>query len=156
MKKMTFILGFISVWLWSGLTVQAQEVHPDDVLGLWWNDVKSSKIEIYKKDGKYYGKIAELTTPIDPDTGKPKVDKENPDESLRNRPLLGLNIIKDFEFDEDEWNDGEIYDPKSGNTYNCYMEFEDPSNKDVLKVRGYIGYAFMGLGRTTYWTRVKQ
>jgi uncharacterized protein (DUF2147 family) len=158
MKKITIGFVIVALYLISSMNANAQKVNADDVLGLWWNEEKTSKIEIYKKGTQFFGKLAHLTEPIDPDTGKPKLDKDNPEESLRNRPLLGLNIIRDFEFDADdqEWIDGEIYDPKSGNTYNCYMEFEDPSNKNILKVRGYIGYAFLGLGRTTYWTRVTE
>ena len=134
--------------------VQAQEVRGDDILGVWLNEDKDAHIQIYKEGDKYFGKIIWLKEPIDPDTGKPKVDDKNEDESLQNRPIMGLLLLKDFVFDgDDEWEDGEIYDPKSGNTYSCYMEFPDEDNKDYLKIRGYIGFSL--LGRTTYWTRVK-
>ncbi len=134
--------------------VQAQEVKGDDILGVWLNEDKDAHIQIYKEGDKYFGKIIWLKEPIDPDTGKPKVDDKNEDESLQNRPIMGLLLLTDFVFDgDDEWEDGEIYDPKSGNTYSCYMEFPDEDNKDYLKIRGYIGFSL--LGRTTYWTRVK-
>ena len=134
--------------------VQAQEVKGDDILGVWLNEDKDAHIQIYKEGDKYFGKIIWLREPIDPDTGKPKVDDKNEDESLQNRPIMGLLLLTDFVFDgDDEWEDGEIYDPKSGNTYSCYMEFPDEDNKDYLKIRGYIGFSL--LGRTTYWTRVK-
>ena len=134
--------------------VQAQEVKGDDILGVWLNEDKDAHVQIYKEGDKYFGKIIWLKEPIDPDTGKPKVDDKNDDESLQNRPIMGLLLLKDFVFDgDDEWEDGEIYDPKSGNTYSCYMEFPDEDNKDYLKIRGYIGFSL--LGRTTYWTRVK-
>jgi uncharacterized protein (DUF2147 family) len=62
-------------------------------------------------------------------------------------------LLKDFEFDgKDEWEDGKIYDPKNGKTYSCYIEFKDET-KNLLKVRGYIGFSM--IGRTTYWTRVE-
>lgn len=77
------------------------------------------------------------------------MDKHNPNPALRNRPTLGLEILKDFSFDgKDEWKDGTIYDPKSGKTYSCYIRME---NKNKLKIRGFIGVSM--LGRTTYWTR---
>ncbi len=155
MKKITVVLSLVVLYLFSSIDVNAQKINADDVVGIWWNDVKSSKIEIYKEGNKYHGKIVFLSEPIDPETGKAKLDKENPDESLRNRPLLNLNIITNFDFDDDEWIDGKIYDPKSGNTYNCYLEFENPKDKNTLKLRGYIGYAFLGLGRTSYFTRVQ-
>jgi uncharacterized protein (DUF2147 family) len=62
---------------------------------------------------------------------------------------MGMLLMTEFEFDgDDEWEDGEIYDPKSGNTYSCYMKFD---SENVLKVRGFIGISW--IGRTTYWTR---
>ena len=120
-----------------------------DVKGIWLNQDEDAKIEIFENGGKYYGKIVWLKTPIDPETNKPKVDKHNPNPALRNRPTLGLEILKDFSFDgKDEWKDGTIYDPKSGKTYSCYIRME---NKNKLKIRGFIGVSM--LGRTTYWTR---
>jgi uncharacterized protein (DUF2147 family) len=123
----------------------------DKILGTWYTENKRAKIEIYKKDGKYHGKIIELKEPIDPDTKKPKTDKNNPDASQRNVPLIGLNLIKNFVYRNGYWQDGTIYDPENGKEYSCYMEFEDPNNPKKLKVRGYIGFSW--IGRTTYWTR---
>ncbi|MBS4060820.1 MAG: DUF2147 domain-containing protein [Bacteroidetes bacterium] len=123
----------------------------DDVLGVWLNQDKDAHVEMFKRDGKIYGKIVWIKEPIDPDTGKPKTDKHNPDDKLKSRPTLGLEILKGFTFDgKKEWSGGEIYDPKSGKTYSSYMVFE---SKDVLKIRGYVGISL--LGRTTSWTRVK-
>jgi len=60
--------------------------------------------------------------------------------------------MKDFVFEEKGlWEDGEIYDPKSGKTYDCYLKLETP---DKLKVRGYVGISL--LGRTSKWTRAKK
>jgi len=79
------------------------------------------------------------------------VDDENPDEDKQNRPLKGLVFMKDFVFEKEGlWEDGEIYDPKSGKTYDCYLKLESP---DKLKVRGYIGISI--IGRTSYWTRAE-
>jgi len=147
--KQTKILFLLMIGLLAGLKLSAQSYKADDVLGTWFNEEKDAKIEIYKEGNKYFGKIIWLEEPIDPETGKPKLDDKNPDEVLQKRPVMGLLLVKDFIFDGDDvWDDGEIYDPKSGNTYSCYMKFESP---DKLKVRGYIGVSW--IGRTTYWTR---
>lgn len=126
----------------SGFSQQA-----DDILGVWYNQEKTGKVEIYKTGEKYFGKIVWLKEPLR--DGKPKLDKENEDESLRNRPVMGLVILKDFVFDEDEWEDGTIYDPKNGKTYSCYITKEG----DILHVTGYIGFSF--IGRTSDWTRAE-
>ena len=52
--------------------------------------------------------------------------------------------------DKDEWSEGTIYNPASGKTYNCYMKFESGNR---LKIRGFIGSSWMGLGKTAYWTK---
>jgi uncharacterized protein (DUF2147 family) len=135
--------------------VQAQDVKANDIVGVWLTQDKDSHVEIYKDGGKYFGKIIWLETPIDSITGKPKVDDKNEDPALQNRPVMGMKLLKSFVFDgEDEWEDGTIYDPKKGKTYSCYMKFPDNNNKDLLKIRGYIGFSL--LGRTVYWTKVKK
>jgi len=154
MKIRSLLIVFMGLVIYPFAQISAQEVKADDILGIWLNEDKDAHVEIYKSAGKYFGKIVWLKTPIREETGKPKLDKENEDESLRSRPVMGLLLLNEFSFDgDDEWEDGTIYDPKNGKTYKCYMEFEDEDNKDVLKVRGYIGFSL--LGRTTYWTRVK-
>lgn len=117
----------------------------DDIIGVWLTDGGKSKVEIYKKGEEYFGKIIWLREPNE--NGKPKVDKNNPDDDLKSRPLVGMELLSDFEFDDDEWEDGEIYDPESGKTYSCEMTLDG----NTLNVRGYIGVSWVG--RTTEWTR---
>ncbi|MBI9072386.1 MAG: DUF2147 domain-containing protein [Melioribacteraceae bacterium] len=134
------------------LNLKAQENEGDSVVGLWLTGNKDAKVEIYKNGDKYDGKIVWLKTPLN-EEGQPKLDKENPEEELQTRPILGLQLLKDFEYDEDfEWEDGEIYDPKSGKTYSCNMELLE--DKKTLEVRGYIGISL--LGRTQTWERVTE
>ena len=153
--KTKVLLSMLAVFFLSPvLKLTAQDFKADDIVGVWLNEDKDAHIEIYNDGGKYFGKIIWLKTPIDEKTGKPKVDDKNTDPALQSRPVMGLLLLKDFVFDGDEeWEDGEIYDPKSGKTYSCYMEFPDEDNLDNLKIRGYIGISL--IGRTTYWTRVK-
>lgn len=127
----------------------------DKILGyyLTYDDetgAEKSQVQIYKDGGKYYGKIVWLKEP-DKD-GKPKTDDKNPDAKLKNRSVMGLEILKGFKFDEsgNEWNDGSIYNPSSGKTYNCYINFESATK---VKIRGFIGASWMGLGKTVYWTK---
>jgi uncharacterized protein (DUF2147 family) len=149
MKKIgTFITLTIVMTVWLGLSANAQR-KSDDILGIWFNEEKTSKVQIYKENNKYYAKVVWLKEPNDATTGKPRTDNLNPEAKYHNNPLMGLVIMKDFAFDgKDEWTDGTIYDPKNGKTYKGYIEFED-ANK--LKLRGFIGVSM--LGRNTYWTK---
>lgn len=149
MKNLASTLTMVAVMLLTGLSVHAQK-KADDITGLWWNAEKTSQIEVYKNGGKYYGKIVHLEEPNDA-KGKPKVDKDNPDAKLRNRPLKGLVILRDLEFEgEGVYDDGNIYDPKKGKEYSATITMV---NKDKLDLRGYVGISL--IGRTSAWTRVK-
>ena len=152
MRNLTIIFALIGFLAYPFVNVQAQDVKGDDILGVWLNEDKDAHVDIYKEGDVYFGKIIWLEEPNE-ENGEPKLDDENEDESLRTRPVMGLLLLRDFVFDEDEWEDGRVYDPKNGKDYKCYMEFPDEDDKDKLKVRGYIGFSL--LGRTTYWTRVK-
>ncbi|MFC2131290.1 DUF2147 domain-containing protein [Bacteroidota bacterium] len=149
MKYLVSMFFFILVFTISKVdTVIAYE--GDAVIGIWLTQDKDSKIEIYKKGDKYYGKIIWLKEPNR--KGKPKVDDKNPDPKKQDRAIMGLVILKRFVYDDDyEWEDGEIYDPKSGKTYSCNMELS--KDKKTLEVRGYIGISLFG--RTAVWTRSK-
>ena len=152
MKKFRILLMIIAAGLYTATNVSAQEYKTDDILGIWLNEDKDAHVEIYKEGELYFGKIIWLKNPIDDETGKPKLDKHNPDPELQKRPSLGIMLLTDFEWDEDnEWDEGDIYDPKNGKSYSCYIIMKE---MDLLRIRGYIGISL--IGRTTYWTRVKE
>lgn len=132
--------------------VQAQTYKTDDVKGLWLNEEKDAIVEIFRNGDKYFGKIVWLKEPNE-ENGKPKVDDKNPEVSFQNRPVMGLELLKNFVYyGADKWEDGTIYDPNNGKTYKCIITIKNP---DLLYIRGYIGRAWMGLGRTTEWARTK-
>jgi len=131
----------------SGFVASAQKA--DAILGQWVNPNGQDHILIYKKGNKYFGKLDWIKFPND-EQGKPKTDKNNPDQALQSRPDLGLELLKDFTFDGDDvWDDGTIYDPKNGKTYSCKMTL-DGNN---LRIRGYVLFSLFG--RTEVWTRLK-
>jgi uncharacterized protein (DUF2147 family) len=145
MKKSMFFLT-LALMATSALFAQA-----DRVTGFWLTEDRDSQIEIYKAPGNnYHGRIVWLKEPLEED-GAVKHDKNNPDRSLRNRPTLGLEILKGSSYNaaKQEWEKGTIYDPKSGKTYDCYMW---PDGNNTLKLKGFVlGMRF--LGRESSWTR---
>lgn len=144
MFKKISLLMFVSL-----ISVMTYAQKKDDVLGKWLNSSGEGQIEIFKKGDKFYGKLAWIKEP-NGDNGKPKVDVNNPSASLKTKPLLGMEILKDFNFDDGKWVDGTIYDPKSGKTYSCKMTLK---GNNQLSVRGYVGVSI--IGRTDVWKRVK-
>ena len=130
----------------------AKAQNADRILGHYLTQDGDSQVTISKKtDGKYYGKIVWLKNPYR-ENGSIKLDDENPDEKLQKRTIMGLELLSGFGYDADdqEWENGTIYDPKSGSTYKCYMWF-DKNNENVLNVKGYIGFSL--IGRSVTWTR---
>lgn len=119
----------------------------DKILGLWLNEEKDAKVEIYKTGNKYFGKLVWGVKIFEPDGKTSKKDLNNTDNHLRNRNLLGLILLTNFIFDDGVWTDGNIYDPKSGKTYSCTIKLKG----DKLDIRGYVGISLFR--RTTTWTR---
>lgn len=128
--------------------IQAQH---DDIIGLWKSiddetgDPKSI-VNIFVEDGKLYGDVVKLFRKPgeDPD---PICDKCDEDDPRYNQKIIGMTIITDMEYQEDdnEWEDGEILDPKKGTVYDCKLWVEDGK----LQVRGYVLF----FHRTQEWLR---
>ncbi|GAO45462.1 DUF2147 domain-containing protein [Flavihumibacter petaseus] len=143
------ISSILILLLLSFTTPLKAQTNADAIVGFWLTKGDHpAKIQIYASGGRYYGKIVWLKEPEQ--DGKPIVDSKNPDPRLQNQPVIGLLILKDFRFDDDEWNGGKVYDPESGKTYSAFLSLQ---NSATLKVRGYVGISL--LGRTETWTRTQ-
>lgn len=78
-----------------------------------------------------------------------RIDTNNPNATLRTRPLCGLQIGEGFHgTDPNKAEGGHLYDPRTGKTYKGSMV----SQGDVLLLRGYVGVSMFG--RTARWDRV--
>lgn len=133
------------------LFVGLQSFAQNEILGTWHNDIKSSKIEIYEEKGLYYGRITWLEDPANSDGSTPRVDEFNEDPALAKRQLMNLVILKELKWNasEKEWQEGTIYDPNNGKTYECYCLLQEDG---TLYFKGYV-LGITWLGRSTVWTR---
>lgn len=76
------------------------------------------------------------------------IDDLNPDLSLKNRPICGVQLGKDFKVvDSSHAKAGKFYDPNVGKTYTADIALAG----ETLKVRGYVGVSLFG--RTETWHR---
>ncbi|MEN8192819.1 MAG: DUF2147 domain-containing protein [Bacteroidota bacterium] len=149
MKRIFFLIVISMMFLSNVLFAQHEEI-----TGLWktiddeTGRVKSV-VKIYLQDGKLFGDIVKLfrLPEEDPD---PICDECDEDDPRKDQKMLGMTIITDMELDEDdnEWEDGEILDPKKGKVYDCKLWVEDGK----LQVRGYIAFFF----RTQEWIRYEE
>lgn len=121
-------------------------------LGQWLTEGGKSRVEISQCGAKLCGTIVWLKEPLDED-GKEKVDKNNPEDALKDRRILGLKLLNGFVPDDEPgvWVKGTIYNPEDGDTYKCTMRLTDEGN---LKVRGYVGIPLFG--KTQIWTPAGQ
>ena len=116
----------------------------DAVVGRWASE--GSILEISETDGQLHAHIVALLDPVyraDEDFGEPgavRVDAKNPDEALRARPLIGIDLLQEYTFKDGKWQ-GRIYDPESGKTYKSQMHVDADG---TLKMRGYIGVPMLG------------
>ena len=145
LKRSFLPLSFaLALLLGANLMVHAQS---DKIEGVWFNDTKEAKIQIYKgNDGNFYGKIIWLKEPLR--NGKLKVDEKNADKQMQKLPIVNLVILKGLKKSGEQYIDGSIYDPDNGKTYDCKMTYKGGK---TLSIRGYIGISL--IGRTTVWER---
>ncbi|SMP32194.1 DUF2147 domain-containing protein [Chryseobacterium profundimaris] len=137
MRKLllTFALSFVGVLSFAQIEGKWKTI--DD-------ETKQAKsiVEIYKKGDQYYGKVSQLLIkPANPNCVDCKDDRKN-------KPILGMEIIRGLKKDGNEFTGGTITDPKTGKTYKCTIMREG----DKLNVRGYLGFSL--LGRTQTWHKV--
>lgn len=118
--------------------------------GVWLVESKDAHIKIFKSGNEYVGEIIWIKDPIDPETGKAQLDKNNPEPSLKTRKILGMRLMKGLTFDDGVWVNGSIYDANNGKTYSCQIS---SINQNTIELTGYLGFTW--LGRTDTWTRVR-
>lgn len=104
-----------------------------------------SVVEIFESRGRIYGRIVELYNPKNTHRKCENCTGED-----KNKPLLGLLVIKGLTRDGNEYSNGKILDPKQGKLYKCTISLD---GNDRLKVRGFIGVSL--IGRTQVWERLK-
>jgi uncharacterized protein (DUF2147 family) len=105
----------------------------EPVTGRWVTEEKDAVVAIAPCGKAMCGAVDRFLVP--PPQGLDQRDINNPDAKLRNRKLLGMQILTSFVADGKVWR-GRIYDPKSGKSYRSIIRRKGPN---VLEVKGCIG-----------------
>ena len=141
MCKMYHLLLFLFILL---------PLSSQNIIGKWKTLHEKTKkpisiVEFYKRDGKVFGKIIEI------------LEKEHENDLCtkcagqeKNKPVKGLNIIKNMEKFDNEYTNGTIFHPVLGKNFECKIKF-DNDNPDKIRVRGYLLF-FYG---TQFWERIE-
>lgn len=100
----------------------------DDILGNWLLQDGSKRINVYKENGNYYGKIYWVKEPA-------------------KQAEIGKKVLWDLTYDagDKEWNSGEIQLPGMNHSANCYIRLKD---KNTAIVTGYHGLRLFGKSKT--------
>ncbi|MDB5119648.1 MAG: hypothetical protein JWN56_866 [Sphingobacteriales bacterium] len=113
------------------------------ILGKWISEEKNVIVKVYKEGDKFNVKI--LWFDDTDDKTKPllvRTDEHNPDKELRNRKILGLEVLHDLTYNAktNEWENGKIYDASTGREWDACLYF---SKKQSLTVKGYWHVKFL-------------
>ncbi|HYM93414.1 MAG TPA: DUF2147 domain-containing protein [Chitinophagaceae bacterium] len=137
---------FISLTLLlPGLFISATAQHKaDDIIGRWMSTNNNVEVEVFKCGNEYKARV--LWFDDSDDKTKPmtvRCDTRNPDQSMRNRKIIGLEIMHSlvYNINADEWQGGRIYDASSGKDWDAKAWF---TNDGCLKVRGFWHFEFLG------------
>lgn len=119
------------------------------ISGLWLDKDGKAAIEVKGCGPEVCGNIVWLKDPLDP-KGKPWTDILNPDKGKRMRPVCGMQIIGGLKPGaQGLWQDGWVYDPEEGKTFNLELSLQ---NQNTLKVFGFAGVRI--LSETMHWKRL--
>lgn len=116
---------------------------PAPVTGRWLTVEGKAIVEIAPCGASLCGRIVRV---LKPRPGGLATDANNPDATLRRRPIAGLAILTGFTAKADRWA-GRIYDPENGRTYRSELRADGA----MLKVRGCFG----PFCRTQLWMRAR-
>lgn len=123
MLRSSLFLALIAAGLGLGQAALAQPDTP--IAGRWRDSDGESEIAIARCGEAWCGKIVWLK--------QPRVDQANPDAKLRERSLMGVQVLSGFKPDGSGRFAGAGYNPEDGKTYNTTLQ---PDGAGKLLVRG--------------------
>lgn len=119
----------------------------EEILGEWKPHEGNSIVEIYKTEsGECAGKIVWLEKPTDK-RGNPHKDLNNPDAALRNRTIIGMDMLENLVYREGVWT-GTLYTPKKGRKVDAELSINEDDQLDI-------NVSFRGFSRKVTWTRTE-
>jgi len=144
------LAGFVVAIAVSFTQVGQAATRHDAIVGTWLTEDGDSKVDVVAStaaDGSisYSGRVSWLKDPMR--DGKPLRDANNDNAALRDRPILGLEILSGFKAtDAGSWTGGTLYSPRRGESYPADISLL-PDGRLELKVKAGI------MTKTVRWTR---
>lgn len=124
------------------MPVTAHAAEP--ITGQWLTKEGKAIVTVAPCGAGICGRITKVLKPNPEGHG---VDERNPNPALRNRPIVGLQILSNFADGGKDWR-GRIYDPEAGKEYRSILKKLPDGN---LQVQGCIAF----LCQTQLWRPVR-
>lgn len=140
MKTLILLLNFFA----HGAVTKSHINPADAILGKWETVKNNLIVEVYKDHNTYKAKVIWFKNTHDKanpsDTWR---DEKNPNKSLRQRKVLGMEVLQNLVYNPTEnlWEDGKIYDSTTGKTWDSSAWI---SSGGLLRVRGFWHFQFIG------------
>ena len=126
----------------------------------WVPPDRQSRVTISRDDstGNLVGRISWLKD----EERSTQLDFRNPDRKLRQRTLLGLPILVNFQGQQQQEKNqkkknqmfGEIYDPQRG--WNIRGQLQLNERGDKLRVKGWVGMGPLRISRSYLWSKQEE
>ncbi len=135
----------LTIFIFNSFFSYAQN-NENAILGKWETEKGSCIVEVYKQSNEFKAKVVWFS-----DKGKKPMnewtDEKNPNKSLRSKKLLGMDVLRNLHYnaDDNEWEDGIIYDPTSGKEWDSVVWL---TKDNLLKVKGYWVFKFLSETQT--------
>ncbi|MEO1012262.1 MAG: DUF2147 domain-containing protein [Bacteroidota bacterium] len=135
---------FFFTMLFLGTFFTQAQYSQSAIEGLWLNHDASAVVEIYEEDGTFYGQVHEiLKFPTDKSESLSEAQLKKGKEKMK-----GRLILTDLTFENGQWINGRILNPKDNSTRaKCTVSLEE--NQKVLRIKIKRGF----LSATKNWTR---
>ncbi|WP_159090694.1 DUF2147 domain-containing protein [Aquimarina aquimarini] len=131
-------MKFITILLISCFIISSSTVSPETYIGKWKIE-GGSIIEIYKEGDTFFGKIDKRAD--NPLCNLNGLDNKNPNKELQKRPLLGMIILDQLQYNDGVLSDGTIYNADSGKIYDVKV-WINSDDKDICYIRAYKSFLF--------------
>jgi len=107
------------------------------------DDKNEVLINIYKVNNKYFGKSVWIQNVANPSQPLPKEEQH----------WIGMIMMKNFIWENNEWSRGIVYNPKENQTYSAYIT---PINQNTVKVTGFVWIRLLSQSKVFHRTSRKR
>ena len=151
--KRFLMLVVAGVFALTAAAASASTNDGDRILGVYKavKDGAVSKVRISKiGDNAYQAQVFWLENDKHKD-GIKRTDVKNPDPAKRNTPSDQIVLIENVSYvaEDNEWKNGNIYDPTRGDVFKVIINFHD---EKTIRVRGFVG----PFSKSFYWQKLDE